>query len=305
MYSLHFTLDIRRLLESNYTALDFLMLIKKHREAQEMLCNWGDREAVKLLLTTDDDALERAIEDYYSSDKEFPYPLENLIIADKECLRDPNDYNPPLTDMARIVEYENEEEPRKPHEFIEGFVKLIDFKYGIPGVCNVKIGDIIDDDRRWHLISGTTGDSLIDEAIGTYDASIGCEQDEDKSIKSIGISMYFHDWSLDDLKALFDYLSKSFPCDKKNAIYDFDENNNLSAVNMLLSNSLFKITVASEHDTEVESDFLNIDISREKNDPKLYQALNTLAVADNIDPFVCSTLEEIIKASSQAHPHQT
>lgn len=267
-----------------------------------MLCDWGYREAVKLLLATDDDVLEQAIEDYYLSEKEFPYPLEDLIIANKEYLNNPDDYNPPLSDMARIVEYENDEVPRNPHEFIEGFVKLIDFKYGILGVCNVKIGDIIDDDRRWHLISGTTGDSLIDEAIGTYDASIGCEQDEDKTIKSIGISMYFHDWSLDDLKALFDYLSKSVLCDKKNAVYDFDENNNLSAVNMLLSNSLFKITVASEHDTEVESDFLNIEISRVKDTPSLYQAVNTFAFTDGMDSLMYSILKEIIKRYSEELP---
>lgn len=270
-----------------------------------MLCDWGYREAVKLLLATDDDALEQAIEDYYSSEKEFPYPLEDLIIANKEYLNNPDDYNPPLSDMARIVEYENDEVPRNPLEFIEGFVKLIDFKYGIPSVCNVKIGDIIDYDKRWNLLSETTGDSFIDEAIGTYDASIGCVQDEDNTTKSIGISTHFHDWCLDDLKALFDYFSKSFPCDKKNAVYDFDENNILSAVNMQLSNSLYKITVASEHNVKYESDFLNIEISRVKDTPSLYQAINTFAFADIIDSLVCSTLEEIIKASSQAHPHQT
>ena len=178
------------------------------------------------------------------------------------------------------------------HSFIKGFSVLFGFDFGIPNVCRIRIGDEIED--GWHnaVQDRNTGDYEFDRALSEYRAFVDCDLDYGDTVKEILITLPFSDWNYEDIKSLYAYTSKEFLYETRNASYSFDNDNDLSEVDILLSNSLYEISI---FDKERDGHkYLKIMISQKREDATIYQALNTLVTIDENNPIVFSTLKEIL-----------
>ena len=275
MLSDAFKQDLNKFLNSEHTAADFMIFLKYHPEARIILrTQSGDWHHLEFM--SDDDI--HAKYDHLSNNID---PSDNF------------DYSFELQCIKNAIEEENRI-LSKAEEFVRDFSVLLNFTVGIPNVCKMKIGNEFNEYWTNDVEKGNTGDYAFDKAISDYAALIECNLDYYETIHDLTITLPFDEWSHENIKALYAYISKEFNYDDRHASYSFDNNNDFSDVEIQMSNSLYGISIYNK--TRYGRDYLIIEIVQKRDEPAIYQALNTLAFDDakEIDPLVSSTLKEIL-----------
>ena len=274
MLSESFKHDLNQFINSKHTAADFMVFLKHHPEARNILRsktgNYHDLEFMS----------EEEIHNKFDSLSNNLDPTDNL------------DYDFDLACLIDAVD-EDREILSASENYVREFSAILGFNSGIPVVCNIMIGNEIE---SWWLNAvqdKATGDHTLDHALSEHDAFIECDLDCDETVKEIEIRTLFEYWKYEDIKALYAYVSKHFNYENRQASYSFDDDNDFSDVQIQLSNSLFEIQIKRLSHYIV--DYLQIRIVRQKEDPKVYQALNTFLTSDEIDDLVLSTLKAIIQ----------
>lgn len=273
MLSEPFKQDLRYFIDSNGNIVEFMMLLKNHPEARDILRDQG----------YDFDFLEfMPEEDIYHQYQPFS----------KGCLAEDVENGIMLDFLVYALEEDNAITGQAA-TFVNGFADILSFKAGIPVVCDIMIGNEIENWILDAVQDKNTGDYTIDCALSGYYAFIDCDFDCDETVNKISIQLPFEDWNYENVKALYAYISKHFNYESRNATYSFDDDNEFSAVQIQLSNPLYSIHIESY--SYESHDYLKIKIVRKREDSKIYQALNTLLTSDEIDDFVMSTLKTIIQ----------
>ena len=273
MLSESFKQDLRYFIDSKGNIVEFMILLKKHPEARDILRDQGYEFDFLEFMTEEDifHQFQPFSKGYLAEDVENGIMLDILIYALEE-------------DNAITGKSES---------FVNGFANLFYFKTGIPIVCNLMIGNAYEYWEIDAIESKNTGDYSFDCALNRYDAFIECGFDCDETIDEINLQLPFNDWNYEDIKALYAYISKHFNYESRKATYSFDDDNEFSGVQIQLVNSLFEIDI--ENHSYEGHDYLKIRIVRKRDDSKIYQALNTLLTLDETDDLVMSTLKTIIQ----------
>lgn len=159
-------------------------------------------------------------------------------------------------------------------------------------MCHIRIGNEIEDGWLNAVQDRNTGDYEFDRALSEYYAFVDCDLDYGDTVKEILIILPFFDWNYENVKALYAYTSKEFHYETRNASYSFDNDNDLSEVDILLSNFLYEISIFDEERDGHK--YLKIRISQKREDVNIYQAINTLVTIDENNSMVFSTLKEIL-----------
>lgn len=280
MLSEPFKQNLKYFVDSNGSIVDFMFLLKNHPEARDILRDQGyDFDFLEFM--TDEDIFHQ----YQPFSKgRLSEDVENGI-------------------MLNILVYALEEDNAitgQSATFVNGFADVLSFKAGIPVVCDIMIGNEIENWVLDAVQEKNTGNFTTDCALSNYYAFIDCDFDCDETVNEIRIQLPFEDWDYENIKALYAYISRHFNYESRNATYSFDDDNEFSAVQIQLSNSLFGIHIES-YSYEVH-DYLRIRIVRKREDSKIYQALNTLLTSDETDDFVMSTLKTIIQQKTNKYP---
>lgn len=275
MLSESFKHDLNQFINSKHTAADFMVFLKHHPEARNILSTkTGDYHDLEFLS-------EEEIHNRFDSLSNNLDPADNL------------DYDFDLACLIDAVE-EDRELLSESENFVRDFSVILGFKIGIPNVCNIRIGDEFQESWTNAVEEGNTGDYDIDKAIDDYGALIECNLDYCETIHDITITLPFEEWSYEDIKALYAYISKEFYYDDRKASYSFDNDNELSDTDIQFSNTLYSISIYKK--THYGRENLIVEVVQKREEPTIYQALNTLAFDDakEIDHLVYSTLKEIL-----------
>lgn len=275
MLSDSFKQDFNQFLNSKHTAVDFMIFLKYHPEARNIIQNY-DKDYHYLEFMS-----EEEIHRIYDPLSHNLNPTDNF------------NYEFPLSCLMHAME-EDKDILDEAEKKARGFSVLLNFKAGIPNVCNIRIGDEFQESWTNAVEEGNTGDYDIDKAIDDYGALIECNLDYCETIHDITITLPFEEWSYEDVKALYAYISKEFYYDDRKASYSFDNDNGLSDTDIQLSNSLYGISIYKK--THYGRENLIIEVVQKREEATIYQALNTLAFNDakEIDHLVYSTLKEIL-----------
>jgi 5'(3')-deoxyribonucleotidase len=180
-----------------------------------------------------------------------------------------------------------------PVDYVKQFTPILDFDYDIPDICGIRIGESPDFQWQAAVQKHQTGDYYYDYALEDFNAFIECDSEfeHDDYVSEIRIALPFMEWSYEDVKALYNYISKSFRFKTRNAEYSF-EDHFLSDVQIQLSNSLYKISIFKECHDGQES--LMIKISPTRKELVIYHTLNELVSSKEKDPIFMDTIDAIL-----------
>lgn len=181
-----------------------------------------------------------------------------------------------------------------PEDYVKHFSPIFKFEYNIPNVCEIRIGEPADFQWQYAVEDRQTGDIGIDRVLDDYHAFVECDSEfeHDDYVSEIRMALPFMEWSYEDVKALYKYISKNFRFTSRNATYSFDENDYLSDVQIQLSNSLYEISIFNESHDGNES--LMIKVSPKRKEHVIYQTLNELVALKEKDPLFMDTIDAIL-----------
>ena len=304
MLSQRFKDDFLELINSDYTALDFILFLKDNDVAQKIISEYCDiDQAVRFIGSHDESEIKKVLDiphhEFYDPDFGSMDPLTGFRVRNKKNIENFEEYlqegDDPLLWIKRAIDDEDDKDdaqPEKTSVFLKGFQYILDFQAGIPNVCNMRIGNTIDDWWPDALQDKNTGDEDIDLNLHKYDAFVEPILGDYYTVEKIIISMPLSDWSYEDIQKLYFYISQAFRYEDRNASYSYDTNNDLSEININLSNTLYNISIFNEE--TLGHAYLKIIIQRQNDNIPLYQALNTLVSLEKPDLRVCETVQEII-----------
>ena len=271
-----FKQDLINFIDDKRDIVEFLLFVKKNPDARDILSHYGYR--FEYLAGMTDEEIKREYSPFSHG-----------------CLAEDPENGIMLDILVKAIENNNDVKSLS-ETFVDGLADVFFFKAGVPIVCDLMIGN---EDNYYMLdaIQGkNTGNYTYDCALNDYDAFIDCGLESDETIGEIDIKLPFDDWNHDNIKALYEYISKHFNYDNRSATYTFGDDNELSHVKIKLSNSLYEIYI--ENYIYEGRAYLKIMIVRLREDSKIYQALNTLLDSEETDDLVWSTVKTIIKQES-------
>ncbi len=268
--------DFQEFLDRGVSFTGYMLFLKHNPEARELHKQLTNEDFLYLEMMSDDEIRRRY-------DK-----------LDEICKNSP-DYTKlvpihPLIDYLEQQDKSNNKTPSR--KFVNDFEDILRFQAGIPSVCNILIGNTVEDGWVAAIQDHETNDYAIDSALKAYDAFIEPSLDYDGTVDGIDIKMPLCDWSYDDIQELYFYVSKNFRYDDRKASFSLDRNDEVNEVDILLYNALYKITISIEENFGEKS--LKISIIRQMDEIETYQALNTLLSMDKPNPRVYVTIEEIL-----------
>lgn len=265
--------DFKIYLDEDMTITGFMIFLKYHIEARLLLKDgWGDD--YDFLETMSDEAIHKK---YDQIEKDVDSSAHSDCIFSLYC-------------FMYCIE-EDDGAAQEIRSFVKGFTSIFTFKAGIPNVCNIHIGDKPDDCWIDAVQDRNTGVYDFDSALDAYYAFVDFDYNDNDTINEIKISVPYNEWSYEDLKELYSYISREFPYEKRNASYSFDKKNYLSDIEITLSNSLYGIAIYNEEYNGIKN--IIIKITQQHNEPTIYKALNILLTAE-LTPLVVSSIHKII-----------
>lgn len=303
MLSQRFKDDFLELINSDYTALDFILFLKDNDVAQKIISEYCDiDQAVRFIGSHDESEIKKVLDtphhEFYDPDFGSMDPLTAFRIRNKKDIENFEEYlqegDDPLLWIKRAIDDDkddtNNNSPSR--KFINDFECILSFQASIPSVCNILIGNNVEDGWVAAIQDHETNDFTIDSALKAYDAFIEPSLDYDGTVDSIDIKMPLCDWSYDDIQELYFYISTNFHYDDRKASFAFNRHDEVNEVDIQLYNSLYKINISIEENFGEKS--LKISIIRQMDEIETYQALNTLLSMDKPNPRVYVTIEEIL-----------
>lgn len=268
--------DFKLFVDENMTIAGFMRFLKYHTEAIVLL-NDIYSDDYSFLIHMSDEAIHKK---YDSIDKDVDSPEYSDCMYSLYC-------------FMNIVE-EDDDRAQEIRSFVKGFTNILSFQAGIPNVCNIRIGDEFDNCWLDAVQDRNTGIYEYDSALDEYNVFVDDGDDYNDTFNEIIISMPLSLWSYEDIKELYAYISREFHYEKRNASYSFDSDNDLSDVDIELSNSLYGISIYNKCFNG--NDCLIIKIAQQQEEASIYQALNTLLKTD-LTPFMVRSIHKIISVS--------